>query len=123
MKGASIVIVFYAAAMLLQGSLEFTHDVLHYLDRLNLSSLHSHHHDHHHSAGDHIHSHHHHHHHSHSIAVEDERDGGSGLINFFFFTEEHPQFGFSRNLLAVFHLKEPLILKTACLPAVPPPKS
>jgi len=87
-KGAVILLILYAITMLSYGSLEMTHDLLHYLASHHHSHLHSH------AHGDH------HHFHDHQQTVVSHAHDGEEqrelptLIHFFLFAEGKPAFSF-----------------------------
>lgn len=124
MRGATIVLIFYATSMVCHGALEMVHDLLHYLAEHHHSTLHDHDHGHHHTVHDHEHHHHHHaevvHHHD---ADPEEDQSRSALINFFLFIQRKPVFAFANlQLSGIFSDLTAHIKTSSLLPPTPPPR-
>ncbi|HEY3402690.1 MAG TPA: hypothetical protein VGK59_04830 [Ohtaekwangia sp.] len=120
-KGASIVLVFYAAAMLSYGALEMGHDLLHYLAANHHSHLHDHGHSHHHHFSDHQHDQHTHLHHSHS--AEPATSELPSLISFFLFCEPKPSFTFFNTASGEWKFQNQTHSESySASPATPPPQ-
>jgi hypothetical protein len=100
MKSATLLLVTYAVSMVFYGSLEMTHDLLHYLADHHHSTLHSHSHDHGHSVHDHEPEHHHHDHaslsHDHETKTNHDEAFPSAL-NFFLFVQSKMDFRFNNS--------------------------
>ncbi|HEY0741597.1 MAG TPA: hypothetical protein VGD40_09045 [Chryseosolibacter sp.] len=124
MKVASIVLVLYATSMVFYGALEMTHDLLHELGKLQITSLHHHSHDHHHSVHDHEHGHPPGHSVSHSHHNENDEDTSvPAQINFFLFMQSGLIFHFTNTgLESTLGTTTTGIHTTDQLPVTPPPE-
>lgn len=117
-KGAAIMLIFYSVVMLSYGSLEMTHDLLHYLAAHHHSHVHDHEHGHHHHFND--------HHHitaSYSHDVESSQADLPSLIGLFTFIQSKPTFAFYTSLSGqVCHSSTLHIQSTELHPLTPPPQ-
>jgi hypothetical protein len=93
-RAVTVVLAFYAVSMVCYGSLEMSHDFLHYLADHHHTSLHSHHHGASHSVRDHEHSHQH-SHVAHEHDSEEVDDAAPSPLNFFLYTQLPRAFRFS----------------------------
>jgi len=117
-KGAVILLILYAITMLSYGSLEMTHDLLHYLASHHHSQLHSH-----------AHGNHHHFHDHQQTVVSHAHDGEeqrelSTLIHFFLFAERKPAFTFLTEFMVhlCFRPSERNLSNVDQHPDTPPPE-
>jgi hypothetical protein len=113
--------------MLCYGSLEMTHDFMHYLAAHNISNLHSHEHDHHHTFHDHEHGHHHDHQeritHTHHHSDEATDETLPSLISFFLFIQKKPAFSFHKSSRDLIFESVTFSMEDICHnPATPPPE-
>jgi hypothetical protein len=113
--------MFYSLSMLSYGSLEMTHDLLHWMASHYHSGIHDHDHGHHHTFQDHEH----HHDHDH-VTKDDSHDADQTelpfLIHFFGYYQQETTFQFYRSLSEILEGNNVFPLKYIYnTPPTPPP--